>query len=414
MKVQNTLNHYQELNSIFGVYIQKKVSQNNELTNSPGNIIMRYAKNNHSILLNKINTALSSLHMKIKSNHLEELRKRLISEDNFVCYSAIIELCIYYELGIKLGFENVDYGKTLAETKKNPDLFFKVGVKEVFLEITALNKRKSEEAIESCFNRIINKYIDSAYKNYFLHILIEPTSIKNDDKGRIEIAHLDNSIANGIERLCIFESAKSYSLPISSIKYYCRNQVFDVETLLDIKFEASVLSHPIHNLLDHIDDKTAELIRIKDIMTSPFVSLSVGRITNKKCIEISLPEYDFPVTNVNDLEGMLSSTIRKAILDHLSRRLVDKIKHGQADGSKSFILAIHFDDIFRYPLNEEESYKEIENLVKNVLSMNENSFLISGVWIFSGNSLFYGKFIANTNAIHHISNKELLDLNLLR
>lgn len=67
---------------------------------------------------------------------------------------------------------------------------------------------------------------------------------------------------------------------ISSVK------VFDIETLLDIKNEARVLSRPLYNLLEHRDDETSKLIRMKDVMVSPLLSLSIGRIPNEKCIEL--------------------------------------------------------------------------------------------------------------------------------
>jgi hypothetical protein len=132
--------------------------------------------------LYKLEKALSVFKKQCTSKEYGELVGRLTSKKRFKSYTAFTEIITAFDIGEKIGFDDIDLYHVVPNRKK-PDIFFKLNNdKKIFLELTALDLGYTEEKIERISNDLEEYIVNKCQKKkFFISIYFDTSDLIHED-----------------------------------------------------------------------------------------------------------------------------------------------------------------------------------------------------------------------------------------
>jgi hypothetical protein len=348
--------------------------------------------------LNKLENALSEFKKQWTSEEYAEFVTRLTSKERFKSYTALTEITTAFDIGEKLGYDNVKLYHVLPN-KKKPDLFFKVSNnKEVFLELTALDLGYTEEKIKRILTDL-EEYIvhKCGKKNFFISIHLDTSDLIHDKEGNIDEKISKIFLHTYVDKLNLCNLAGSNAnivfddLPpdiLNNVEYLSdlAGRTFLPSNVFDIISDSGVLGH------------WAKEIRMVDFYNSPFLAASLYESKDNACVEVQRREFD---SNDPSLKGhellRTSEAVRAAFLEHIKRALNEKVRHEQYEKGKPALIGIRAQN-WRFNLEDYDAYVTLRDFVQGKLSLYPE---ISGVILYT-DCLYYGRYIENKSANQEI------------
>lgn len=361
--------------------------------------------------LYKLERALFVFKNRWASNEYTEFIERLTSKEHFKSYTAFTEIVTAFEIGEKIGFDNVNLHYKVR-TKKKPDIFFKLNNnKGIFLELTALDIGKTEEKIEIVLIDLEKYIIHKCQKrNCYVLIYFDTLNLKHDEKGNIDEECSKIFLHNQVDRLFLCDLA-GYN---AEIKF---NHP-PLDTLDNIEYVSDLACDPFLpvNLTNIIFDKGilglwAKKVRMRDFCNSPFEAVSFFERKDNVCAEIQRRELD---SNDPSLKGhellRTSEAVRSAFLNHINRALAEKVRCEQYEKGKPIIIGIRAKN-WRYNLEDYDDFVKLRDSVQNKLSKYNE---ISGVILYN-DQLYCGRYIENclANQETRVPSAELEDTGII-
>jgi hypothetical protein len=356
------------------------------------------------------------------SKEYELFCNRLTDHDNFTSAQPYHEITTAYEIGKKIGFDNVQLF-SLSGSKK-PDLLLYPNGKRIFLELTALETRTPEKKITEIASVIANYILKkTTKKDYFISIVFDTFIVTRfkDDRGYILEKGVISYIKEMIDRLRLsdligingslnFHDRQIHLLgkkmplspsPVEAIlhigKEYDENK--SVTQLMHLEIIDSSKSEK--DLKDYqLIQSWANKITIDDFLNSPFDTVGYYTGGGNECVYIN--SLDFDSTDENLKDSYLVSTsqiVKKPFISHIKRRIKDKVDSSQFEAGSPFVIGIKASQ-WQYEYEwDYDDFVPIRNEVQEYLKKYPE---VSGVILFTSD-LYHGKFVENPNAAQKVT-----------
>lgn len=358
------------------------------------------------------------------SRDYKDFLNKLTSKENFTSLQAYHELKIGYELKEKLNDVSLFYKTSLG---KKPDLYVKVGNKDIIIELTGLNSRKSEQTIEKVIERVSQSYLSKYSMGKSLIFLFDTFDLPTDENGHIDENKAVEIIENDIDKVEL-GSLKDFNGAINF-----RNQLIELYETNDERGKNIVIGNQMISFSDlfdvtndnelrlYGDDERIDILRkwLEKVNHINLDNILFDRILfldnneNHNCVMLNSIEGVEYYTDVQTTKFFKPSGIfYKMLVNHIQNRTKYKVCEGQYEDGLPFIIAIRAPDWhFEYEKNYED-FIPIHNQIEHYL---KNFDQVSGVWLYT-NNLYDGRYIENPCAQEEIRliENELINAGILR
>lgn len=444
-KLQKAIERFSEFDNLKQVFKNfddyQKEFQNNKFSK---NVIFNLLSSNHyeeasydenTVIVNSphknlqtIELAFGEFFIKNKcydSRDYKDFLNKLTSRENFTSLQAYHELKIGYELKEKVNDVSLFHKTSLG---KKPDLYGKLGNKNVIIELTGLNSRKSEQTIEKVIVRTAQSYLSKYSMGKLLIFLFDTFDLPRDDDGHIDenksVEIIEKDFAN-LELTLLKNFNGSIDLKHRIVEFYDttneegknvikNNQVMSFRDLLvepnDYDSNSSIVNHKYFNLLRNWLEKI-NVIDLDDIIFERVLFLDNNE--NHNCIMLnSIEGVEFNTEIQTTKFFKPSGMFYNMLINHIKNRIKYKICEGQNEDGWPFIIAIRAPDWhFEYENNYEDFIPIRDQIEQYVKCFDQ----LSGVLLYT-NNFFDGRYIENLYAQSEIrlTEDELTNARILR
>jgi hypothetical protein len=361
------------------------------------------------------------------SKEYELFCTRLNDHDNFTSAQPYHEITTAYEIGVKIGFENV--GLFSPAGSKKPDLLLFPNGKRIFLELTALETRTPEKKITEIASAIANYILKKTTKKDYLISIMFDTNIVNqfkDDRGYILEKEIITYLKEKIDQLRLTdligvngsfdfhdrqihlhgEKKLLFPTPVVAIIQIEREYDENESLRQSIHLEIIDSSKIEKDLKDYQLIKSwANTIPLNDFLNSPFDTIIYSTDENNECVYINSLDFDSTDEKLKDSYLVSTSQIaKKSFISHIKRRINDKAESSQFGAGSPFVIGIQGS---QWQYEYEWDYDDFIPLRNEIQEHLKKYPQISGIILFTFD-LFHGRLIENPIA-HHKITSELFD-----
>ena len=297
------------------------------------------------------------------SKEFESFCNRLKDHDNFTSAQPYHEIMTAYEIGKKIGFDNVQLFSVSGN--KKPDLILYPNGKRIFLELTALEIRTPEKKITEIASAIANYVLKkTAKKDYFISIAFDTLIVGQfkDDHGYIlekeVIAYLQEAIDRlhlndliGINGSLNFHDRQIhlngkkmplFPTPVEAIIHIEKEYEENKSLMQSMHLEIIDSSKNENDLKDYeLMQSWAHKIPLNDFLNSPFDTVGYSTGGGNECVYINSLDFDSTDENLKDSYLVSTSQIaKKSFISHVRRRIKDKVDSSQFEAGSPFVIGI--------------------------------------------------------------------------
>ncbi len=358
------------------------------------------------------------------SRDFKDFLNKLTSKENFTSLQAYHELKIGHELKEKLNDVSLFHKTSLG---KKPDLYAKSGNKNIVIELTGLNSRKSEQTIEKVIERVAQAYLSKYSIGKLIIFLFDTFDLPTDENGHID----ENKSVEIIEKN--FDKIELGSLKDFNGAINFRNRLIELYETNDEGGKNIIIGNQMISFSDLLDvtndnelrlygdDESINILRkwlekvnginLDNILFDRIIFLDNNQ--NHNCVMLNSIEGVEYYTDVQTTKFFKPSGIfYKMLVNHIQNRTKFKVCEGQYEDGLPFIIAIRAPDWhFDYEKNYED-FIPIHNQIEQYLKEFDQ---VSGVWLYT-NKLYDGLYIENPCAQEEIrlTENELINAGILR
>lgn len=344
----------------------------------------------------------------------EEFCIRLKDYDNFTSAQPYHEITTAYEIGNKIGFDNVKLFSSSG--LKKPDLLLNLDGKSIYLELTALEIRTPEKKITEIASAIANYILKkTTKKDYFISIVFDTLIVSRfkDDRGYIlekdVIAYLKEMIDRlhlnvliGINGSVNFHDGQIYlngkrmplfPPPIEAIIHIEKEYGENKSVMQSMHLEIIDCSKTEKDLKDYkLVQSWAHTIPLNDFLNSPFDTVGYSTGGGNECIYINSLDFDSTDENLKNSYLVSTSQIaKKSFISHIKRRINDKIDSSQFKVGTPLVIGIQAS---QWQYEYEWDYDDFVPLRNEIQEHLKKYPQISGIILFTYD-LFHGRLIEN-------------------
>lgn len=389
--------------------------------------------------IKKLENALRQFFVYNAEKHKEYLEfcKRLTDNDNFTSTQALNEIVIAYDIAKKIGFNNVSLHYESINGKK-PDLHIILGNKSIFLELTALETRVPEKKIKEIATSIANYVLTkSKKKSYLISILFDTMIVTpfKDEKGHIVVKNAVTYLKEMIDRLHLeeliglngsvdFHDRKIHLYQEESSSVVKDKSIIHIDSELD-KNKSLLDTFSIKGLNKDKRNKNEsneilndyELVKswankviLSDFLNSPFDTIDFSSGGDNECVYINSLDFDSNSPSLNNSYLVSTSQIAKtSFIDHIKRRIDDKVERAQFENNFPFVIGI---EAFQWQFEYEYDYEDFIPLRNEIETHLKKYSQVSGIILFASD-IYRGRFIENPNANKKVNKNDLESSHIL-
>lgn len=349
--------------------------------------------------LETLESSLRALSSRISKREFKNFKSRLSAKDLFKSDSALTEILTAYEIGHKLGFENVDFQYTLDSGKK-PDIRFNVNGQYVCLELTILNPRPSEIRIFDILTDLAQYILKKCSgDNYLISVYFDTSNLKSDQENNIDEELSRNFLFNAVDNLHLDKlTGWNGGIEFSNLHLEPQKYLHDIISSNEVDFSRA--DQDLVNAIRNDDQfrNWTQKVLAADFSNAPFDRISFftnATKANNACVEIQTRDFDTndPAQQDNELY-ITSKKVKSAFISQIIRKLKDKVNALQYKEGYPVIIAIRGSE-WRYDF--ENDYDDLVPIRDSIIEYLNNFPQISGVILFSS-SFYNGKYVENPAA----------------
>lgn len=356
------------------------------------------------------------------SKEYELFYTRLKDHDNFTSTQPYHEITTAYEIGVKIGFENVELFSPAGS--KKPDLLLYPNGKRIFLELTALEIRTPEKKITEIASVIANYILKkTTKKDYLISILFDTGIVSRfeDERGYILEKEVIAYLKMKIDQLCLTDliglngsfdfhdrqiclhgqKSPLFPTPIVAI-IRIENEYDENKSLIEsMHLEIIDSSKSETDLKDYqLIQSWANKIPLNDFLNSPFDTVIYATEDANECVYINSLDFDSTDENLRDTYLVSTSRIaKKSFISHVQRRVDNKAKSSQFESGSPFVIGMQG---AQWQYEYEWDYDDFIPLRNQIQEHLKKYPEISGIILFTYD-LFHGRLIENPVAHHKIT-----------
>lgn len=316
----------------------------------------------------------------------EEFTSRLTDFSYHTSQSAVSEILTAYEIGQKIGFDKITLHPPLSNGK-NGDIVVAQQGRQIFIELTSLNERKSEKKIRAAFVRAA-EHLGKKCKpsTYAITLHVDTKFLPKDKDGHIEEELAGKYLEEWMDLLHLDELAGITGYIDFRNDYSWIEEKRYLSELINSNYEFSLQPELVEMMKtqSHVLE-WASRVELKSMNRSPFSGVFYDSECRGDFVEIHSDEF-YPSPSALAQE--------QALHNQIAKKIQDKILAKQYHEGTPIILMIREDISDRMFFDEYEGASLIDQVITTELAKSQ---WISGVVLYS-RSMSDGRYLENNNA----------------